>query len=155
MASITELAKQSVSVEDMYAALNTSAQVIRNTEDLRGKGDAIATHSFKLEDLKIHTPRDWVGEYIASVNKEVKVVNKNDFKRDFDQNTWTIELPGIERERIEVFKVKNAVYVRVDEKEIGKQYLDEGETIKSTKLDLGILTVIIDRPNKRETIEIG
>lgn len=95
------------------------------------------------------------GDFIQT--GKINVGYKNSYEVDFDESVWTIEVPGIAKDRIEVFQVSDVVYVRID-KDKTKQitrFLDKEEVIKSTKLDLGILTIVIDRPNKRQDIEIG
>lgn len=88
---------------------------------------------------------------------KIQVIYKNNYERDFNENIWTIELPGISKDRIEVFQVEHYVYVQIDKDKTKRltKVLEANETVKSTKLDLGILTIVIDRPNKRQDIEIG
>lgn len=83
----------------------------------------------------------------------------NNYKQDFDEGVWTIELPGVPREEIEVFTVPSeagaTLYVEPKDKQRLSRFLDKGEKVKTVKLDLGVLTITIDRPYKRESIEIG
>lgn len=79
---------------------------------------------------------------------------------DFDEAVWSIEVPGIEKDRIDVFTVADKIYVDIktggtvtNERKMFQ--LDEGETVKSTKLELGVLKITIDRPAKRQAIEIS
>jgi HSP20 family molecular chaperone IbpA len=78
-------------------------------------------------------------------------MRKQEYKRDFDQNIWTIEVPGIEQDKIEVFQVKNVVYVRFNGEE-HLQHLALDEKVETVRLELGILTIVIDRPDKRQDI---
>lgn len=80
---------------------------------------------------------------------------KETYKTDFDENVWTIEVPGVPKEDIQVFQVRNTVYVEVKDKPRIAKYLEEDEKVDSTKLDLGTLTIVIDRPHKKVPIEIG
>ncbi|RZK44832.1 MAG: hypothetical protein EOO61_02355 [Hymenobacter sp.] len=80
---------------------------------------------------------------------------KETYKTDFDENVWTIEVPGVPKEDIQVFQVRNTVYVEVKDKPRIAKYLEEDEKVDSTKLDLGVLTIVIDRPHKKVPIEIG
>lgn len=79
---------------------------------------------------------------------------KQDTKVDFDQTVWTIEVPGIPREDIEVFTVKDTLYAQFkDGTRLHKNLMDE-EKILSVTLELGILTIVIDRPHKKVPIEV-
>jgi HSP20 family molecular chaperone IbpA len=76
---------------------------------------------------------------------------------DFDEAVWRIYVPGVPKEDIKLFTVDNLVYVDFKD-DLAKRKifkLDEDENVKSSKLELGVLTVVIDRPNKRQFLEIG
>lgn len=74
---------------------------------------------------------------------------------DFDSAVWRIYMPGVPKEDVQVFTVKDQVHVDVSNGAPRKTFqLAEGESVKSTKLELGVLTITIDRPDKRQSIEI-
>jgi hypothetical protein len=80
---------------------------------------------------------------------------------DFDEAVWSIEVPGIEKDKIDVFTVADKIYVDIQtsEKAVTKErkvfQLAEDETVTGTKLELGVLKITIDRPAKRQVIEIA
>lgn len=90
----------------------------------------------------------------------VRVYNPSQYEDsvdvDFDQAIWRIYVPGVPKKAIQLFTVGDLVYVDfTDSKDKRKIFkLADGESVASSKLDLGVLTVVIDRPVKRESIEI-
>jgi HSP20 family molecular chaperone IbpA len=86
---------------------------------------------------------------------------KQDSNQDHEKITWTIEVPGVPLEDIEVYTVDptdesataRRLFVKVRDTELDR-FLNAGEKIASTTLELGVLTIVIDRPFKRQVIEV-
>jgi len=86
---------------------------------------------------------------------------KQDTNQDHEKITWTIEVPGVPLEDIEVYTVDptdesasaRRLFVKVRDTELDR-FLNAGEKIATTTLELGVLTIVIDRPFKRQVIEV-
>jgi HSP20 family molecular chaperone IbpA len=115
-------------------------------EAFRPRGERIQSGSITADSIVVGSFSD----------DKIKVNNmKQDYNEDFDEATWTIEVPGVPKEDIEVFQVQNVVYVKVkDRGRISKTLLTD-EKITGSKLDLGVLTITIDRPHKKVAIEVS
>jgi len=119
----------------------TSAQIAANT---------ISSGKTQMTDFSFSTARGDV-TVSQSFGQGLKV--------DFDEAVWTINVPGVLKEEIKVFTVKDRVYVDIEKAGVRQNrfqfLLAEDEKVTATKLDLGILSVTIDRPAKRQEIEVG
>lgn len=74
---------------------------------------------------------------------------------DYDQAVLKIEVPGKEQAEINVFTVGQVLHIESKPKLDMKLVLAEGEMPQAPTLHLGVLTIVIDRPNKRQDIEFA
>ena len=152
----------SISVDDIYKAMET----VRST----GSPKTIATKSGIVYDTiqpaSIESIRDSYGlpkigaSNVASTEFGNKIYAPSSYSDsldvDFDEAVWRIYMPGVSKEDVQVFTVSDIVHVDVSNGLPRKTFkLADGETVKSTKLDLGVLTITIDRPNKRQSIKVS
>ena len=99
------------------------------------------------------------GKTPFELTKETNMRAKN-YNRDYDEDTVTVEVPGVPKDEIEVFIQNNFLYIKVREESPITYSLEDsmngGElTVRSVKLDLGILTVVLDKSEKRKLLEIN
>lgn len=123
--------------------------------------DGVITQN-QIAAATISAGRLSVNNALSTSSTNVKIYNNfsQGLEVDFDEAVWTIQVPGITKDKIEVFTVKDRVYVEItgkvtDQKQRLEFVLAEDEKVTATKLDLGILSVTIDRPAKRQAIEIA
>lgn len=118
--------------------------------------DKIASNSIlatKVEDKMRSTENP--GYTIAAVGSY-----KDKLVVDYDEAQWVLEVPGFDKSDIEVFTVANKLTVKTVANEYSKSTFSksiellEDEKVTGTKLELGVLTITIDRPNKRQSITI-
>lgn len=155
--------KSSISLEDIEAAMGK----VRATGGPVGLGNKPIVYGDINPCSEIFIPMDKSPKIelikerdsVLSTESGNKVVTQNSYidslDVDFDEAVWRIYMPGVPKEDIQVFTVKDKVYVDVTNGAPRKTFkLAEGESVKSTKLELGVLTITIDRPDKRESIEV-
>lgn len=77
------------------------------------------------------------------------------FNVEHDQAILKVEVPGKEQAEIEVYTVGQILHIESKPNVKLKVALAEGEVPQAPTLHLGVLTLVIDRPNKRQNIEFA